>query len=81
MICNYIDNTKQNLYFNLKRQEQEKYRMIEMVNEKLKIEFYNNLEVSMLLPDVEKELLSQKISSFIAAQKLLDAYFNSLKKK
>ena len=81
MICNYIDHTKQNSYFDLKRQEQEKHRMIEMVNEKLKIEFYNNLEVSMLLPDVEKELLSQKISSFIAAQKLLDAYFNSLKKK
>jgi len=81
MICNYIDHTKQNGYFNFKRQEQSKHRMIEMINENLKDEFYKNPEVSMLLPDVEKELLSQKISSYIAAQKLLDAYFNSLKKK
>jgi LAO/AO transport system kinase len=81
MICDYIDLTKQNGYFNSKRQEQTKYRMIEMIEDALKDEFYENPEVSILLPDIEKELLSQKISSYIAAQKLLDAYFKSLKKK
>jgi LAO/AO transport system kinase len=81
MICDYIDLTKQNGYFSSKRQEQAKYRMIEMINETLKDEFYSNQDVSILLPVIEKELLSQKISSYIAAQKLLDAYFKSLKKK
>lgn len=81
MISDYVVFTKQNGYFDLKRQKQAKFRMIEMINETLKDEFYRNLEVSKILPAVEKELLSQKISSYSAAQKLLDVYFKSLEKK
>ncbi|MGD0710289.1 MAG: methylmalonyl Co-A mutase-associated GTPase MeaB [Bacteroidales bacterium] len=78
MICDYIDLTKQNDYFFLKRQEQSKYRMIEMIDETLKENFYGNNEVSKLLPLIEKDLLSKKISSYSAAQKLLNKYFDSL---
>jgi LAO/AO transport system kinase len=83
MISEYVSFTKQNGYFDLKRQLQAKYRMIEMINDTLKDEFYANREVSKLLPLIEKELLSQnqKISSYSAAQKLLDVYFRSLEKK
>ncbi len=53
---------------------------VRMINETLKEKFYQNADVAILEPMVEKELLAQKISSYSAAQKLLDAYFKSLKK-
>jgi LAO/AO transport system kinase len=80
MILKYERFTKNNNYFFEKRQHQAKSRMIEMINETLKEEFYQNADVAHLKPLVEKELLAQKISSYSAAQKLLDAYFKSLKK-
>jgi len=81
MIDEYIFFTKQNGYFELKRREQAKHRMIEMINEALKDEFYSNQKVAKLLPSIERELLAQKKSSYSAAQKLLDVYFKSLKEK
>ena len=81
MISDYVAFTKQNGYFEIKRKEQAKHRMIETINETLKEKFSGNKDVSKLLPSIEKELLSQKISSYAAAQKLLDVYFKSLEKK
>ena len=81
MISEYIEFTKESGYFETKRKEQEKYRMMEMINDALKNEFTKNKEVSKLLSAIEKELMSQKITSYAAAQKLLDAYFKSLGKK
>jgi LAO/AO transport system kinase len=81
MISDYVAFTKQNGYFEIKRREQARHRMMEMINETLKDEFTANKEVSKLMSVIEKELLSQKISSYAAAQKLLDAYFKSLEKK
>lgn len=80
MINDYVNFTKENNYFHNKRQEQAKHRMTEMIDETLLNAFYKNTEVEHLTPEIEKELLSQKISSYAAAQKLLDAYFRSLKK-
>ena len=81
MICDYISVTKQNGYIVSKRQEQEKFRMIDTINERLKEDFYMNRDVSKILPLIEKDLLVQKISSYSAAQKLLDVYFKSLGEK
>lgn len=80
IILSYIALTKKNNYFYNKRQEQAKYRMIEMINDALKEKFYQNTDVNNLIQSVEKELFEQKISSYSAAQKLLDTYFLSLKK-
>jgi len=81
IISNYIEHTKSKGYFELKRKEQAKYRMFEMINEKLKETFYQNEEVAKLLNTIENDLLSQKISSYAAAQKLLEAYYKSLEEK
>lgn len=81
MIMDYVDLTKQNGYFESKRREQNKYRMFEMINEALKDEFYSNNKVLKILPAIEKELLSRKMSSHYAAQKLLEVYYKSIKKK
>ncbi len=81
MICDYISFTKQNGYFVSNRQEQDKYRMIETINERLKEDFYKNPDVSKILSLIEKDLLAQEISSYNAAQKLLDTYFKSIGEK
>ncbi len=81
MVNDYISFTNQNGYFDLKRRSQAKSRMYETINEKLKDEFYRNPKVSKLLPTIEKDLMSQKRSSYSAAQKLLDVYFKSLREK
>jgi LAO/AO transport system kinase len=49
--------------------------MYESINEALKQSFYLNPEIEALIPRYEAEVLSDKISSFIAAHELLDKYF------
>jgi LAO/AO transport system kinase len=61
-------------YFMSKRSEQAKYWMLETVNEQLKNNFYGNHTVSSLLQELEKDVVHNKISPFMAAKKLLDIY-------
>ena len=48
--------------------------MYEFINELLKEEFYQNEKVNRIIQSVKNDLLSQKISAYAAAQKLMDAY-------
>jgi LAO/AO transport system kinase len=75
MIDEYIAFVKGNEYFEHRRNEQSKFWMYETINEKLKNKFYNDPEVQQELKFCEQEVLSSKMSSFIAAAKVLDAYF------
>ena len=50
--------------------------MFETINQTLKDDFYFNKVVSEILPAFEKEVLTGKMSAYIAAQKLLEKYFN-----
>ena len=68
-------------YFEEKRQRQTKWWMYESINEALKNSFYQNLEVQALRPIIEGEILSDKLSSFIGAQRLLDSYFKAITDK
>lgn len=81
IIMDYINFTRKQGYFEKKRQSQAKYRMYEMINETLKSDFYAAQYVSDQFAKVEEELLQQRISSYAAAQKLLDSYFKHLQKK
>lgn len=76
MVHQYIDFVKQNGYFDRKRNEQSKYWMYESINEKLKSDFYYNPMIAKLMARFEKEVLSSKKSSFIAAKEALEAYYN-----
>ena len=49
--------------------------MYESINEQLKNSFYQNEEIKQLLAESEQKVLSNELSSFIAAKKLLDKYF------
>ncbi len=81
IIIKYIEHTKKNSYFDKKRKEQQKYIMIDIINETLKDNFYSNEKVAHILQALEKEVLSKKISSYIAAQKILDMYFEIINSK
>jgi len=79
MVERYIRFVKANEYFDFKRNSQSKYWMYETINEQLKGNFYNNLDIQSLLVDSEKRVLSNELSSFIAAKNLLDKYFDGMK--
>lgn len=79
MIYEYMDFTKNNQYFRHKRASQSKYWMYETINERLKSSFYQDNDIQELLQKKEIQVLNEEISSFTAAQELLDKYFNSKK--
>lgn len=70
----YIAFTKQNGYFEHHRTEQAKYWMYETINAALLNGFYQNEEMMALVEKAEQQVLNNEISSFIAANNLLDAY-------
>ena len=80
MVFQYIDFVKKNGYFDYRRNEQAKYWMYETINEHLRDSFYQDSLIAELLEIKEKEVLNGQTTSFSAAKKLLDIYFNQLKK-
>lgn len=76
MVERYIEFVKTNRYFETKRISQSKYWMYETINEQLKSHFYQNPVIQNLLIESEKKVLSDELSSFIAAKNLLDKYFH-----
>ena len=80
MIYDYIDFVKGNGYFDYRRNEQSKYWMYESINEHLRLNFYNNPTIKAQLSPAEQTVLAGQKTSFVAAQDLLDMYFDLLKK-
>ena len=78
MIYEYVDYVKANGYFDYRRNEQAKYWMYESINENLKSFFYNNKVVQQQLQAAEQAVLAGQQTSFVAAQQLLDTYFENL---
>lgn len=81
MVYEYIDFVKGNGYFDYRRNEQTKYWMYETINEQLKESFYQNEQIKLLLPEIEGRVLNDGLTSFIGAKKLLDTYFENIKKR
>ena len=73
-INDYIIFTKGNGYFEKKRNEQAKYWMYESINEMLRNEFYNRSDIETKLPVMERKVLNNEISSFIAARQMIDLF-------
>lgn len=79
MVYQYIDFVKENGYFEFRRNEQSKYWMYETINEQLRDSFYHNAKIESMLADKEAQVLQGNLTSFVAAKKLLDTYFEELK--
>ncbi|MDO4706906.1 MAG: methylmalonyl Co-A mutase-associated GTPase MeaB [Porphyromonadaceae bacterium] len=81
MIDEYRHFAMDSGYFQEKRQRQAKWWMYESINEVLHRSFYSSPVVRSLKEGVEAQVLGDNISSFIGAQRLLDAYFTSIRKE
>ena len=81
MIDRYFEFVRSTGYFEKKRQEQEKYWMIETIDEQLRHSFYSMPEVKALLEQKEIRVLNSEQSSFTAAKDVLDFYFAQLHKQ
>jgi LAO/AO transport system kinase len=69
---------KHNGHFFIKRNDQQKSRMYETINESLLDHFYRNPDVEVLIPEMLYKLAQSRITSFQAAQQLLQNYFRSI---
>lgn len=81
MIFDYIDIVKSNGYFQYRRNQQSKYWMYESINEQLRNGFYHHPDIKSLIPEMEKNVLVGKMTSFVAAHQLLTKYYDELKNR
>lgn len=77
-ISEYISQTRESHYFEQQRHDQSKYWMYETVNESLKNNFYHNTHIRSKIAEYEHLVVSDQLSSFAAAGKLLQAYYKSM---
>jgi LAO/AO transport system kinase len=75
MVERYVAHTSACGFFEQRRNEQAKYWMYETINDRLKDGFYTNSVIKGMLSQVESQVVSNEISSFVAANLLLDTYF------
>jgi len=80
LVLEYVNDTKKNSYFTQRRNEQSQYWMFETINETLKSNFYHHNEISCLIDSYKNKVLSNEMSSFSAAQELLNMYFSTATK-
>lgn len=78
MVKDYIHITKDNGFFERKRLDQTVDIMHSSIEDKLKSHFYDNPIIQSLLPQLEQDIINQKITSYIAANQLLNRYYTEL---
>lgn len=71
-ITDYINAVKSNGYFTENRNEQEKYRMFDTIDNTLKDNFYNNPVIKENLDKFLQMIDDKKISAYIAANELMN---------
>ncbi|MFG6386713.1 MAG: methylmalonyl Co-A mutase-associated GTPase MeaB [Muribaculaceae bacterium] len=80
MIDRYFKFVKDNGFFDQKRRQQARYWMYETIDEQLRSHFYNDADIAATLLKLDREVESNRRSSFTAAREVLDRYFNDIKK-
>ncbi len=80
IVQEYIQQTKKNGYFKNNRNRQAKHWMYDTITSRLTEHFYDNPAVKKKQQQIEQQELNGEMSSFKAAQKLLDLYFKEMKK-
>jgi GTPase len=70
----YRSLTTKNGFFNSNRNQQATYWMHETILEKLRRDFYDDPVIKLKIEELEKQVLEDKLSSFMAAGQLLQLY-------
>ncbi len=77
MIDRYFAFVKNSGYFEHRRRQQARYWMYETIDEQLKSHFYNDPDIAATLLKLDREVETNRRSSFIAARDVLERYFGS----
>ncbi len=77
LINEYVSFTKNNGYFARRRLQQSKQIMTGVIDQALHDHFYHQPDIKKLITKVEAELHHEKISAYVAAQMLLEKYFEN----
>ncbi len=81
IVLDYMELTKGNGYFNKNRQEQAVRIMIDTIKDNLTDSFFNNPVIKQKLEVYKQKVLNDEISSYVAAQELMEAYFRNLSQR
>jgi LAO/AO transport system kinase len=79
MIIQFLDTIKNDGYFKINRQNQNKFWLKQTIDELLKQQFYKTSAVNQSLESMLQEVAADKISPFRAAEVLMAAYKKELK--
>jgi LAO/AO transport system kinase len=71
----FLSFVRANGYYAANRNRQNQYWMRETIDETLRSNFYNNPEIEALLPAYREMVLTDRMSSFVAAHQLLAKYY------
>ena len=73
----YVQSARETGLFTQKRQRQAKHWMYETIEQQLHDDFFNHPDVQAAQDEVERHVLAGALSSFAAAQRLLDIYHDA----
>ncbi|MDR0971840.1 MAG: methylmalonyl Co-A mutase-associated GTPase MeaB [Bacteroidales bacterium] len=79
VINQYVIATKSNGYFYKKRNEQNLNILDQSIETQLKESFYNNSYIKDVIEQTKKDILENRISAYVAAEKLIENYFKEIK--
>ena len=79
-IMEYVAQTKANGHFHKKRNEQNLRILSETINSTLTERFYNSQFIVDKLEQFKQDVLNDRVSAYIAAQELIDGYFDNIEK-
>lgn len=78
-ILNYVSLSKSNGYFENNRQKQSIQTMMDTIVQKLGDSLFQLPEVKKYLEELKADILDNRISAYVASQKILDKYFELLR--
>jgi LAO/AO transport system kinase len=79
IITRYETLTRKSGYFLKKRMDRDRQVLYESIEESLKSKFFSRKDIHQLLRKFEEEILSGKVSPYLAANQLIRKYFEGLK--
>ena len=74
MVIEYEREVKATGYFDARRKEQALQAFTDTVEETIRQKFFNNPDVMSLIPGLQKDILSGKISPYAAALRLVSGH-------
>ena len=81
MVTEHVENIRKSGYLAKKRAKQDVQTMFDSIEQTLRSDFYENSLIKDMITLTENNVREKRVSAYIAAQNLLEANFNILKKK